>query len=313
MDERLIERIERESGVPGLVGLLAERLSPTDLASLWMAVAEQRAAQRTPAALLSDWEKDRFVRPSATSPQRLNAWERTALSALPDGFEALALAPVCPLGTVSTVSGLSQHLAVATARGTEVVSDSTNVLALECAFRRRALLKRDPKSTMAVHLAAAHRLLRPQQYKDPNALAHFAAFALCSAGRDTGHLAFELSALSLHVAFYITALRAYLGAEAALHVSVTPLDPELSGAIETRVFTPLRAIHAGVAFAFDLERARGRGYYRDVCFHVHLESPSGDLIELADGGSVPWTQTLLSNAKERLFISGIGSERVAGF
>ena len=31
---------------------------------------------------------------------------------------------------------------------------------------------------------------------------------------------------------------------------------------------------------------------------------------LADGGVVDWTQQLLSNAKERLVISGIGSDRV---
>jgi hypothetical protein len=31
-----------------------------------------------------------------------------------------------------------------------------------------------------------------------------------------------------------------------------------------------------------------------------------------DGGAVDWTQRLLSNAKERLVISGIGSERLCG-
>jgi hypothetical protein len=36
------------------------------------------------------------------------------------------------------------------------------------------------------------------------------------------------------------------------------------------------------------------------------------LLELADGGAVDWTQKLLSDAKERLVISGIGSERVCG-
>jgi hypothetical protein len=33
-------------------------------------------------------------------------------------------------------------------------------------------------------------------------------------------------------------------------------------------------------------------------------------LELVDGGSVNWTQQFLSNAKERLVISGIGSERL---
>ena len=50
--------------------------------------------------------------------------------------------------------------------------------------------------------------------------------------------------------------------------------------------------------------------YLDVCFHIHATTPSGQRLELVDGGAVNWTQKLLSNAKERLVISGIGSERL---
>lgn len=313
MDDPILQRIEREAGLPGLIDVLADRLTPADLQSLLLAVTQRRAASRPPAQLLADWGRDRFVRPSPVDPRKLLAWEAAAWRALPLEFEALALSPVCPLGTTSVVAGLSQNLAVTTMRGTEVVSDSTNVLALECATRRRELLRRDSKSTEAVHLATSHRLLRTQRFVDPKFLAHFEAFALCSSGRDVGRLTFELAALALHAGFYATALRDYLGSEAQVLLSVTPFDPELSERIETRVFGPLRAAHPGLDCVFDLERTRGRGYYQDVCFHVHLVPSSGDPIELADGGSVPWTQTLLSNAKERLFISGIGSERLAGF
>ena len=46
----------------------------------------------------------------------------------------------------------------------------------------------------------------------------------------------------------------------------------------------------------------------DLCFHFYATTASGQPVELVDGGSVNWTQKLLSNAKERLVISGIGSE-----
>ncbi len=314
MDDRWIERIERESGLPGLLDALADRLAPSDLSSLWLAVAERRAARRAPAAVLAEWARDRFVRPSSASPTRLNAWERVALDALPEGFEALALSPLCPLGTTSTVASLSQNLAVATGRGTEVMSDSTNVLALECAVRRRALLRADPRSSTPIHLATSQRLVRAQRFNDPRALAHFATFALCSAGRDPGRFGFELETIRLHIGFYLRALRAQLGIAAGLRVSVTPLVEALSTAsIEAGVLGPLRAAYPGVDCGFDLERTRGRGYYDGLCFHIHVAGRADGWLELADGGSVPWTRALLSNAKERLVVSGIGSERVAGF
>ena len=46
-----------------------------------------------------------------------------------------------PLGTSSVMANVDRNWAVSTSRNTEVVSDATNVLALECAFRRKELLK----------------------------------------------------------------------------------------------------------------------------------------------------------------------------
>ena len=73
----------------------------------------------------------------------------------------------------------------------------------------------------------------------------------------------------------------------------------------------LRDVVDGVDIVFDDSRTKGRGYYQEVCFKIHREMPNG-WIELADGGLVDWGAKLLSNAKERMFISGIGSERVCG-
>ena len=43
---------------------------------------------------------------------------------------------------------------------------------------------------------------------------------------------------------------------------------------------------------------------------ILAQHADGVWIELADGGVVDWTQRLLSSAKERLVISGIGGEWV---
>lgn len=308
---KIVERIEKQVGVNGLVSILAEQLSPTDLQSLLLEVYRNRSHRTLPSSVLSDFEANRFVRPSSASPVSLLAWEQLAFSHLPDAFAPLALAPVCPFGTNSVVAPVDQNLVVTTSRNSEVVSDSTNVLALECAIRRRALLRVHQKSSDPVHVAASHRLLRAQKYDDPQSIAHFSAFALCSAGRDQGNLRFELATLGLHIRFYLSALHAFLGSEVPLHLTVTDLGPEPRvELIETQLLSTIRADFQGVDCGFDQQRTKGRGYYRDICFHVYASKSAGERLELVDGGSVDWTQKLLSNAKERLIISGIGSERL---
>src|SRR5512135_2262483 len=308
---KILERIERQAGIPGLASLLAERLAPTDLQSLLLEVYRIRSARSRPADILRSYESDRFVRPSFVSLKRLLSWEQIAFSSLPPQFEPMALSPVCPLGTSSAIASVDQNWAVATARNTEVVSDSTNVLALECAVRRRMLLRANPKSAEPVHLAASHRLLRAQRYQSPDSLAHFACFALCSAGRDTGASGFEVSALSLHIRFYLSALRAFLGSDVPLRVALTDFRGEgRQEQLEAQLLSQIRSQYPLVECGMDDARTGGKGYYIDLCAHIYAADRSGRWVELVDGGSVDWTQRLLSNARERLVISGIGSERL---
>ena len=309
--KKIIQRIEREVGISGLASILAEKLSPTDLQSLLLEVYRIRSTRLQPSMVLADFESNRFVRPSSVSPMSLLRWEQIAFSHLPQEFKPLALSPVCPFGTSSAVSSVDQNWSVTTARNTEVVSDTTNVLALECAVRRRELLRSNPKLSEPVHLAASHRLLRAQHYDSPGSVSHFSSFALCSAGRDQGNLQFELSTLRLHIRFYLIALRTFLGPDVPLHVSVADFSSNAHlEIIETQLLSVIRAEFEGVDGGFDEGRTKGKGYYSDLCFHIHATAASGQPLELVDGGSVNWTQKFLSNAKERLIISGIGSERL---
>jgi hypothetical protein len=309
--DAILERIEREAGVPGLASILAENLTPTDLQSLLLEVYRRRAGQLTPRAVLAAYEANRFVRPSAVPPRDLLRWEQTAFAQLPPMFEALALSPVCPLGACSVAASVDQNWAVATARNTEVASDSTNVLALECAVRRRELLRSGPGCAAEVHLAASHRLLRAQRYDSPLSVSHFSCFALCSAGKGRASQQFELSALGLHIRIYLKALRAFCGAGMPLRVAVTDFSKVVGNdALETALLAPLRSEYDNTECAIDEARSAGRGYYVGLCFHLYATTAAGRRMELADGGSVDWTQKYLSNAKERMIISGLGSERL---
>jgi hypothetical protein len=306
---KIVERIERDAGIPGLASILAERLAPTDLQSLLLEVFRARSEQLEPAAVLAAYRDNRFVRPSAVPPACLARWEQVAFSELSAGFEALALSPVCPLGTNSAVAPIDQNWSVATARNTEVVSDSTNVLALECTMRRQEPGARGPDGT--VHLAASHRLLRAQRYENPALLAHFSAFALCSAGRDVGNFGFELVAAGHHIRFYLRALRAFLGGGVQLRVSLSDLSHTIPrDLLKDRLLRRIRPEFDGVQCILDEERTRGQGYYTSLCFWIHAADSKGRFLELVDGGAVDWTQRYLSDAKERLVISGIGSERL---
>src|SRR5262249_23677552 len=133
----LIERIIRESGVPDLLDVLAARLQPTDLQSVLLEVYRRRADNVTPARLLEQYATSRCAAPSPVDPRRLVDIERQAWTLLPAGYAPIELAPVCPLGTTAAVATVDQNKVLTTIRNTEVVADTSNVLALEAAVRRR--------------------------------------------------------------------------------------------------------------------------------------------------------------------------------
>ncbi len=307
----ILKRIERELGLPGLAARLSAEITPTDLQSLLLAVYRRRAQNRSPSDLFADYQSNRFVQPSRLSPVRLLHWEKVAFSHLPEGFETVALSPVAPFGVSAVLGSLDQNWAVTTSRNTEVVSDSTGVLALEAALRRRALMKAEPKSESQIHLASSHRLLRAQKFSGQHQFPHFSVFSLVSAGRARAPGWFAASSLASHIRFYLASLRAYLSEAVPIALSLT----NFGNAGEADELVPAWLSEAAAPYSrtsvrLDPARTRGRGYYRSLCFNIEARTGSGDWVSLVDGGMVDWTQKILSSAKERLLISGIGSERL---
>lgn len=281
VDEAIVRRIERASGIEDLAGLLV-RLPPTDLQSLLLEVQRRRTDGMLAKAVLNRYERGRFVRPSESRPAELLEFDRRALSLAPTAYEPIELSPVAPLGAASVLGNVSQNWAVSTIRNSEVVSDSTNVLALECAARRRH------DRAASVKLICSHRLLRGQDYGTDGA-SHFKLLGLAAAGRGG---TFAVDALSEQFAYFSRLL-------GDIRIAVTPLGGTLA-----------EKVLAETALNIELDRSReaGRSYYVGVCFKIF-----GGEIELGDGGFVEWTQTLLGDQKERLLISGIGTERAIDY
>lgn len=280
--------------------LLDQELSPSELASLLLSVASTRAERVRAPRLLTRWGDDRFTRPASVDPRRLVPLEQRLWEELPDAFLGLELSPVAPLGVCSAVAAVAQSRIVTTVRGSEVVSDATNVLALEAASRRRA----NPASH--VHLACCHRLLRGQDF-GPGASAHFRLFQLASSARDQGSGRTEAGLLLAHLEHWATTLEHLLPASVSWHFAYTVFREGSASERFQQEVLPVLA-ERGVPMR-ELPERSGTDYYADLAFKIVGTTASGD-VELGDGGLTDWTARLLGDAKERAMISCLATERL---
>ena len=288
------------TAVPGRQALETD-LSPTDLQTVLLSVAEARAAAVTPARLLRRWREDRFVRPSSYDPRSIASVESRIWSLLPAHVEGVELSPVAPLGTASALSTVPQNNVVSTVRGTEVLSDPTNALAIEAADRRRHQAR--------VDVAACHRVLRAQRF-GPGAQQHFRLFAVVSSARDGGSGRTEADLLVDHIGLWQRVLGALLpGLEKRLTVTVFD-HPVLAERLADSVRPALAS--STVPLVDDPDRVKGRGYYTSAALGVRATDPTtGEEVDLGDGGFTTWTAQVLGDAKERCLTSCIATERLS--
>jgi len=180
---------------------LVEGLTGSELQSLLLEVTHARALARSPKDLAAQFGRDPFCAPSSVDLRTMLAVD-THLLATAERFEAVELSPVAPMGTCSVVAPTHQHRVLSALRATEVVSDPTNVLALECARR----LRTHPE--LASHLATSHRVVRAQPVpRQPGYAQHFRLFALASAGIERKNHAFTIEAVALHVRTILAGLK----------------------------------------------------------------------------------------------------------
>lgn len=278
---------------------LAQGIAGTELWSLLLAVLESRAAERTPAMVRRQWETDRFVQPCAVDQRTLNELD-SHLLANAAAFEALELAPLAPLATCTSVALTSQNRIVSTARGTEVVSDPTNVLALECSKRLRAA------PGAVVKLATSHRCVRAQAVPNqPGFAAHFRMFCLASAGHERKDHAFVVEALTEHIRTHLAALErlekhGYQFSDRKLRLLATPLLLHLAEHM-AETFSQLPVTLAPL----------DHDYYDGLRFMIDANTPDGTAIPLIDGGAFDWLHKLTANNRMVFVASGLGSQLAA--
>jgi hypothetical protein len=280
-------------------------LSATDLQTLLLSVARTRAARVRPADLLRRWREDRFVRPATCDPRTLATVEARMWQLLPAEVDGVELSPIAPVGTCSAVGPVSQNRIVTTMRSAEVLSDSTNALAIEAADRRQRQRTAGP-----VHLAASHRQLRAQQF-GAGISAHFRLFALVSSARDAGSGITQARLLTLHLGYWQRVLATLLPL-ATPQLRFTLFD---SAVVRERILDSVLPALAGASNAAAVpvveepDRERGRGYYVDAALRITARH-GDDVVELGDGGFTTWTAQLMGNDKERCLVSCLSTERI---
>jgi len=277
---------------------LARGMAASELWSLLLGVAEQRAAQRTPAHVRQQWDRDRFVCPAYIDQRTLNELDRHLLAAA-STFEALELSPLAPLGSCSAIGLTSQNKIVSTIRGTEVVSDPTNLLALESARRLRG------NPSQQIKLTTNHRCVRAQQVPNqPGYAAHFRLFCMTTAGHERKDQGLLVEALSEHIQTHLCALNrleqhGYDFPDRTIKILAAPARR-----------TPAERVAAAIGAPVVFETLT-HDYYDGLRFMISARCPSGEHMPLIDGGSFDWLSKLTSNNKLIFVASALGSQLAA--
>jgi hypothetical protein len=301
MTNEIIRAIEQKVGIPGLAGLLAERLSGSELNSLLLEVFSERLKDTPPEVLLKQYQANRFVQPAETDMVRgLHLELRTLEFLRACAFQPIELSPAAQLGSCSILGTVSQDKIISATRSTEILADATNSLALHIAGLKKSAGNKED----VLRFCTVHRHLRTQQWKEKGFTPHFKIGCLVSSGRDSGDYRFEASHLSEHIRALDHLLREVFGIK-RLRIKLQKRDgyPNPDRLLQT-VADQLKKEQSALAITTE-EPANGNNYYKGIQFKVIIEIKDREL-EIADGGFVDWTQKLLGNNKERLLISGFG-------
>jgi hypothetical protein len=304
MSNPAIDRILEKLGDTQLVEKLGA-LPATELQSLLLEVFRKSTTNITPQQLLKAYETNRFVTPSAVDPITFYKKEIEMLeTAKANEFEALELSPLAPIGNCSALGLADQNKIVSAARGTEVVADATNLMALESAVRR----KRSKFDDTVVNLCSIHRHVRAQTIPGVKGFTpHFKIFAAVTAGRDSGSLAFEKTALLKHLKFY----QRYFAHQLVFgspKVIIKGLKQENGNTDRSQqLYGFIKANLSGFDLSFEEVPEDQHRYYQHTRFTLNIDV-KGQEFNLGDGGFVDWGSKLTSNGKERMFTSGVGIE-----
>lgn len=298
--KKILDRVRTKAGGSDLVKLLSSELSGTEFNSLLLEIFSSRTSAINGQELLNAFKRNRFVGLSKVDTIKsreteLN-WLRYSTS---EGFEAVTLSPVTPLGTCSAMATVSQHKVLSSIRGTEVVADATNVLALQIASD----LQYTNDKSKTIKYSTVHRHVRGQYFDNPNYSAHFTAFCMVSGGYDRGNYDFEMEQLEQHMKILLGLIKKEFPAN---EISIKFFLKQSNSIFPERL---CKQEYCWSELPYQFTYDTDNKYYQLLQFKIYLHV-GGEKTDIADGGFVDWIQNLTGNRKLRCMISGAGLELV---
>jgi hypothetical protein len=300
-----LEKILHKLGISNMVELLSERISGSELNSLLLKIFNEKTKGSSATDLLRRYGENRFVHPATVDAISLKQLEIDMLRiASQYSVTAVQLSPVAPLGCASLVATVDQNKIISALRGTEVVSDATNLLALYISdmIKTKSMDNRESY----IRFCTTHRHVRAQYFGDtPGMLTHFHLFCMVTSGIDKGSYSFEMQSLWEHITVYRDIFRSLFQSEIEVILSTRDGYKDAEGLLE-------RIIMHGEEKSVKVivgESRKDNPYYKGLQFTIKTTIQGKDYY-IGDGGFVDWTQKLLNNKKERLMISAIGLDRL---
>jgi hypothetical protein len=242
------------------------------------------------------------VRPSVLDQRLAHRLDGLALDAAA-GFEAVLLSPVAPLGVCSALAPTSQDRTLSAVRGTEVVSDPTNVLALECARR----LAQDPRAD--VRLCTVHQVVRAQPLPPGEGFSrHFRLFALVEAGPARADDGFEVAAVERQIGVFdrLFDACAALGCSFPRRRAIVRTT-ERRDVLGARIAERLRVALPRVEIS---REPLDRSYYDGLRVAFGADTVRGEFSPIGDLGAFDWVAGLSSNRRLRFVAGGFGLQLV---
>ena len=283
-------------------------LPKQDLNSLLLELFEKQVDKLTPADILKMYHFGRFATPSEADPARFHSLEVRLLSAAKEmDIKTVLLSPSAPLGSCSSFGYVDQYNVVSALRGTETLSDPSNMLAIIIADK---LKNRVESNTSPLHYATTSRVVRAQALSGRGFFAHFGLFCMVSSAKDMGSYSSEKELLQKHLLFYKELLQEQFKAKSSIVLRKRGGYKDGDGFFD-KMTDDIRLMFPDTPLTFDYDDINNK-YYQGINFKIYMETED-DKIEIGDGGFVDWMGQILGSKKERCLISGIGLDRFLMF